>query len=143
MPARDFNTEESPSYGGQRYTSSTLNKVYLRKIEDNVYQFSENGGLRGMSEVMGICRLHKISKTQTRIVLKFRMGIFPIILPFYLLLVALLIGVIGTVMQQMFGIVMLGVSLFIFVLFLIKRYSVKFILEKFSEALKIDNSWMK
>ena len=137
----DFKAVGSVSYGGQLYTSATMNKIYLRQIGDNLFQFSENAGLGGMFEIMGECQFDKLSGNKTLIKLEFTMGNYPVSLPFYLFIAFLLVSVIALVEQQGFGYLTLALSALSLLHLFVKRISIRFILKKFSQALSVENKW--
>lgn len=137
----DFIKEESPSYGGQLYTSAIMNKIIYSDLSDGKIQLSENAGLGGPLELFGDLTIRKINNSKSEISIKFQMGVFPIITPYILIAIFGLFGILMLFIESALSLFPFGLMFISLIVMYVKQYRVGFFLKKIEQALNIDNQW--
>jgi hypothetical protein len=141
--SEQFHKEVLPSYGGQLTMRTSINRVYLKKLKDDLLEFSENGGYSGMFEVIGKCWIEKLGSHSTLINLQFQYGKFQPQMILNFLLVLTTIGGVLMLFNLVLGAFFIAIAIFPFSILLGKKMIVKLFLKKISEALNIDQKWNK
>jgi len=136
-----FEVEKDYGLHGNEYTSSRLNKVFIIQTESNIFQLSENAGLGGFFEIIGIAKIIQVEKKKIIIELKLQMGTLPINTPQILLAEFLLAGFVFLIISPFFAFILFSIC-FVFLIGWLSNYiRVKIFFDIVSKAIKIDNNW--
>jgi hypothetical protein len=141
--SNNFIKEESPSYGGQIYTSSIMNKIIYSNLSDNTIQLSENAGLGGLFELIGDLTIRKINNNKSEISIKFQIGVFPLITPYAFIVIFGISGILMLFIESTLSFFPFGLMIISLIIMFSKQYRVGFFLRKIEQALNIDNQWVK
>jgi len=139
----DFIKEEFPSYGGQLYTSSIMNKIVCNNLTENRIQMSENAGLGGPFELIGELNIRKINNSKSEISIKFQIGVFPLITPYVFIVIFGLSGIFMLFIESILSLFPFGLMFISLIFMYTKQYRVGFFLRNIEQTLNIENQWTK
>ena len=136
----NFIREDEPSYGGQLYTSTLMNKIVYKELPNNEIQLSENAGF-GMSELIGELTITNKKFKKSIVIIKFQMGVFPIITPYILIAVFTTLGLFSLLIDAVLTLLFCLPLLISLALLFAKQNRVRLFLERIQNALHISNNW--
>ncbi len=141
LNSAEFYKEVAPTHFGQMYMGAVMNRVYLRKLGQNLFEFSESCGNSGALEVIGTCKLTEVSSHMTELNLIFKYGnLNPEILK-YVFWFFLTIGLATLCFGELIGLVFLIPSVFTFIIMTSKNSIKKAFMKKLAIVLNFENNW--
>jgi len=141
LQSKDFKREDSPSYGGQIYNTASMNKVFIKQVDGQIIEFSENGGYGGTLEVIALCEIRRIDEKHSKMTLNFKFGNFNVNLLKNIFIIILLIAGLTSIFELLVGLVFVFMSLFLIVLIFNKKTTINLFLKRISSSLEVENTW--